>query len=260
MSGLGLGVRGLIAPGSMLPFYLGGGSIVSWFEPNDVTNVAGKTDIWSTKVGLGNATANSAGKRPTWSAESAGVGAFLTFDGAQTGVGNTALDQDTILIPGACTMLFRFKLAAVPTSGGVNSLSDMTQSATKTFFRVLMITLGGYQQITFSAKIGAIASNGVGFSPTLDANWHSLIITYNNGTNTAPGSYQAWYDGAPKALAASSGLVEAVTNIGNIGALMTSAHAVSQVMNGNIKRRILYNTVLNAADIGRLIAWDAAQL
>jgi hypothetical protein len=85
----------------------------------------------------------------------------------------------------------------------------------------------------------------VGFNPTLDTGWHTLIVTYDGVSATSTGSYAIYWDGALQTIATGSGITND-TN-GRIGAC-----SLGQFFDGEIKDIVVYDSVLSGGDISLL--------
>lgn len=240
------------------PRDLDGGSVALWLNANadNVTLVSSAVDVWKDRSTIAatanNASANSSARRPAWTAMTAGSGATVDFDGS-----TSILEMTQVTASGAATIAMRYKLGAAPGSGTAHYLFTLPMNATITFFGLAFCNIGGYQTISWGAKLGTQAS--VGISPTLDTSWHRLIITYNNGTATSTSSYTALLDGVSTTVNASSTLSLSNANLGGFGGNIVSHNSLANLYQGSVRDVVVYPDVLSASDIARLDFWLAAQ-
>jgi hypothetical protein len=247
-----------IPGGSNLVDYWPGLVLVLDQNPSAYTDAgAGACSAWANYALsqlIDGATQSVASQRPTI----ATAPNRLVFDGTTDGLelGTTAL------FTGACTVGIRFKLNALPAGGTYMNLLTLVHSATRTFFEVGCVNIGGYQPYTFGAKITAGGITMRGIANALDTSTHYLVVTYDNGSNVSNASYTARLDGAAQAVAASSAFSRDTTDIASVGARIVSAlGAPAHRLNGAIHKVVVCDQVLTGADLTTLetyLSTDAA--
>jgi len=165
-------------------------------------------------------------KAPIWHA-SGGLNnrPYLSFNGTQAYT--WASD-----ISGSETIFMVFRITTLP--GGatpIYTLYSPKKSPDNTFCEYVVINAGGYKTTSFRFDYQA-AGASVGYDAALGTtNGHAVITTYNGGLNTSLGSYADTLDGSAQTMAASSTFGRTPTDLGSIGARLTSTQVIS---NGSI--------------------------
>lgn len=164
--------------------------------------------------------------------------------------GTQALTNNSTVTGGAWTVGIQFHLTSLPGAATGTNLFTF-EMGSNTFGEIDADNLGGYQPYTFMAKVaGAAASSGI--ANALDLNMHNLIVTYNNGTNTTPGSYTAVLDGTAQTVVASGSLGRTGTDLGSIGGRVTSGNVVSAGASVGIRKILVYSSNLTGSNLTSL--------
>jgi hypothetical protein len=186
-------------------------------------------------------------KRPVWHS-SGGLNnrPYLSFNG------NAAYTW-AMNLGGAKTSLCIFRLAATISLGNLFSIYSMKRTSDNTFSEYSICNISGYKISSFRYDYQA-ASTTVGYdwSPGT-TNGHYMITTYNGGTNTSTSSYTDTLDGTVQTLSASGAFGRLSTDLGSIGARLSSAQVVSFGCNCDLYEVAVYNRVISSAEITHLI-------
>ena len=174
----------------------------------------------------------------------------VTFDSAS----NQRLTRSTTApASGASSWGIKFRLASLPGSG-VFALPVRLAAGASRVNEIYLCNSGGYQPIHWRLDFANGAGNGVGIATALDTDWHTLLIIYDGGGDTLPGSYTAYLDGVATTVVASgsnSGLSSSVGSVG-CGDVFGSPF---YPFDGDIAVVSVYERALNA---GEIAAWHAA--
>lgn len=139
----------------------------------------------------------TAANQPLYSATGIAGKPAGDFDGVDDTMGMTG-----IALPGAMTFFTAYQMKVVP---NMSTYYLLGLSSGSNPFTALTTGDALFKKVTFQAN-GTSNTAAVGFDPTLDTNPHTLVVSYNGGTNTTPGNYTAKFDGSSQALTTSSAL------------------------------------------------------
>lgn len=214
----------------------------AWLRSDLGITISTGVSTWANQAspGTGDATQSTGGAQPAYTTNSLNGRPGLTFVGPTTSGLQWGLD-----LQGAQTVLAVAKMSSTPSSASylVTSIKGSTGPVRGELYTV---SAGGYQNFTFKGDLSTLAAS-VGSNPTLDTSAHIYLYTYDGGTNTSTSSYTATYDGAAQTLVASGNVGgRASTDLGSIGAFITSGNAISNGFSGAIYEVIVYNRVLTA--------------
>lgn len=174
----------------------------------------------------------------------------VTFDSAS----NQRLTRSTTApASGASSWGIKFRLASLPGSG-VFALPVRLAAGASRVNEIYLCNSGGYQPIHWRLDFSNGAGNGVGIAAVLDLDWHTLLIVYDGGGDTLPGSYTAYLDGVATTVVASgnnSGLSSSVGSVG-CGDVFGSPF---YPFDGDLSLVSVYERALDA---GEIAAWHAA--
>ncbi len=154
---------------------------------------------------------------------------------------------------GASTFGIKFRLASLPGSG-VFALPVRLAAGGSRVNEIYLCNSGGYQPYHWRLDFTNGAGNGVGIATPLDTDWHTLLIVYDGGGDTLPGSYTAYLDGEAVAVVASGSNAGLSSSIGSVGCGDVFGTPFYP-FDGDISLVSVYERALDA---GEIAAWHAA--
>jgi hypothetical protein len=188
-------------------------------------------------------------RKPTWST-SGGLNSRprIIFDGARA----FTLDFD---VTGAKTLFLVYKLAS--TAGIIDSLISLKNISGSLFSEFTVnCTTGGYLLTSFRDDY-LVGGNSVGFNTTLGTTvGHYEINTYNGGSNASTGSYTDTLDGVSQTMSASGAFARVSTDLGSLGARMTSTQTLAIPFIGDFYELAVYSNVVAAKYQNLLIKYS----
>ena len=213
----------------------------------DLTDAgAGACSAWADTSGAGivaSLTQGTAANRPTIGSSPVKV----TFDGTNdllTG-GTTALTSGNPITVG-----IRFRLTAAAATFSLITIAQPGSNAAE----ILILSLGGYQNVSFIAGIASAGSAMSGFSPTHDTSVHTLVVTYNGSGATTPANYTATWDGVAQTVVASGNTTSPRGNA--LGARFNGTLHIP----AEARKVVVCEQVIAGADLATLEAYLATDL
>jgi len=174
----------------------------------------------------------------------------VTFDGA----GNQRLTRSTTApASGASSWGIKFRLASLPGSG-VFMLPVRLAAGASRVSEIYLCNSGGYQPFHWRLDFANGAGNGVGIANALDTDWHTLLVVYDGGGDTLPGSYTAYLDGEAVSVVASGSNAGLNSSVGSMGCGDVFGSPFYP-FDGDISLVSVYERALDA---GEIAAWHAA--
>lgn len=221
------------------------GTVVLWLEAKYGTSSSLLQSAWNDQSASGfNFAQATIAQQPFLPVPGTGA-PEIRFTGTQ------ALTSSAAVAAGAWTVGLSFRLFSTPAPSTGYGLFTFETGAS-TFGMITLQNNGGYQPYSFIAKVGSTAVASSGFATALDTNLHNLVVTYNNGTNTTPGSYTAILDGTTETVVASGNIGRTITDFGSIGGNVTSGNVVSSGASVGIRKILVYNSALSGAPLTTL--------
>jgi len=195
---------------------------------------------------------SSGSSRPAYAA---GPPSTITYDGS-----NDISVCDNTILTGSLTFGILYKLNLVPTNGSHAPHVVVLRTGPNEFFDFVITPSSGwagYHRISLLAKTPTSAVTTVGFSPSnaLDLNYHTLLVTYNNGNNTSSLSYRAFWDGVEQTVSSVVGLDNVqTTQSGTVGGYWPNV-ATTEFFTGVIKEVVMFDGILSGRDFINFNAW-----
>lgn len=238
--------------GPFNPSKIRGGEMLGWLRADlGITQSGGTVSNWANQKGIqGDAAQSTAAKQPIYVPARQNGKPCLNFDG------NRAMTWP-IVPPGLSTGLQSVFIVAALGTAVSNLYAILSMKApTGVDFSDYSFELGqaGYTNVLLVPHAG---SSGVsfGYNATLGQTPHCVIATYN-GAAAATG-IDSTFDGAQQITVQGGGWGRIGSDLGSIGARLSSTQVLAIPFIGDIYEIAAWQTILNKVEMARL--WSYAQ-
>jgi hypothetical protein len=197
--------------------------------------------------GSRNATQGTAAQQPVYSATAYNGFPGITFDGTND---NLALPDS---VTGAKTIAVSYRMTSTFSAMTLRSLVRLLHGTTRS--EVCLVNANFYQNLTFFFDFTTSGGTARGASLTLDTNPHTVIVTYNGGTNTTSANYTCFVDGVSASVVASSTINASASSVGSIGGRATSSGFEIYPNPSTYFRLLVYQGAKTSAECALIHDW-----